>query len=88
MLRKKFSKKAPTLIFLRKEVQVKDFLILSKTLKNNLIGISFWLRHKRLQPIMKEDYSYRKASMGLSFPALRAGYKPASSPTIVQMIIP
>jgi hypothetical protein len=33
-------------------------------------------------------YSYRSASMGLSLPAFRAGYKPAKRPTMVQMIIP
>lgn len=33
-------------------------------------------------------YSYRNASMGFSFPAFRAGYKPASKPTTVQMMIP
>ena len=34
------------------------------------------------------NYSYRRASIGFNLPAFNAGYKPANSPTIVQITMP
>ena len=60
--------------FFRKGRQVNDFFKCSK---------SFTKFDKNFEM----NYSYRKASIGFSLPAFNAGYKPASRPTIVQMII-
>ena len=88
MLRKKFIKKSPLFIFFEKGGQVKEFFKWNKSGRINLVRIFRTNGLTVLANQIRELYSYRKASMGLSLPAFIAGYKPAANPTKVQIKMP